>query len=60
MTKIEFAVDRNPNPGQSGSGIIAIVNGAITPVGPQNFSGDQQAISALLRALGELVKPSPA
>jgi hypothetical protein len=58
MIKVEFFADRNPQ--TNGYGMIAVVNGAIQPVGPQNFTSEQHAISALVRAVGDAIKPSPA
>lgn len=59
MTKIEFAADRHPE-APARYGIVALVNGGVVPVGPQNYPSESGAQQAFLRAIGDAMKPSPA
>jgi hypothetical protein len=60
MTKLEIAVDQNPNPDQRGRyGIIMLVGGSdrnVHPIGDQSFSSPDAAVTAFCRAVGQLVK----
>ena len=59
MTKIEIAVDANPNQDQIGRyGLLLIVNGSTRPMGPQTFRSEDAAVRALARSLGQLVTPA--
>lgn len=52
MTKLEIAVDANPNQDLIGRyGLVLIVNGSIRPMGPQTFRSEDAAIRALARSL---------
>jgi hypothetical protein len=60
MTKIQFAVDRNPT--TKGYGVITfeheekpMTGAGISPVGPQDFESEQQAANVFRRAIGNMM-----